>query len=91
MNTVLGPINPIFIPEENYSICSRCRHEIMTLADGSAYCSCNEHELDKRFELATCAACDGKGFYWFWSNGRRVRVRCLACTPAPVDPWKFHN
>jgi hypothetical protein len=40
---------------------------------------------------STCAACDGKGFYWFWSNGRRVRVRCLACTPAPVDPWKFHN
>jgi DnaJ-class molecular chaperone len=37
---------------------------------------------------AMCAACDGKGFYWFWSNGRRVRVRCLACTPAPVDPFR---
>jgi hypothetical protein len=36
MSITVGPINPIFIPEENYSICSRCRHEIMTLADGSA-------------------------------------------------------
>lgn len=38
-----------------------------------------------------CATCDGKGFYWFLSLGRRVRVRCLACQPAPVDPWRFHS
>jgi hypothetical protein len=92
MSITVGPINPIFIPEENYSICSRCRHEIMTLADGSAYCSCNERELHERYaEPSTCATCGGKGKYWIMSGTRHVLVRCLACTPAPVDPWKFHN
>lgn len=45
----LGPIDPIFIPEENYSICGRCRHEIMVTADGSHYCACNERDFYEKF------------------------------------------
>src|SRR4051794_23205682 len=51
------------------------------------------HILNEHYAAAppTCPTCGDKGFYWFLSLGRRVHVRCLACQPAPVDPWQFHS
>jgi hypothetical protein len=39
----------------------------------------------------TCSMCGGKGFYWFLSLGRRVRVRCLACQPPPINPFRHYS
>lgn len=95
MSLTAGPINPIFIADENYSICSRCRHEIMTLADGSAYCSCNESELAARFDVQPpCGNCGGTGtvpYHWSISalSHGVSRIPCPTCQPKPYDDWKF--